>query len=265
MPLDCKKCHFSQASIGDADFCYKKYTKTLEPGSFCSHFMLSEDSRHVRFVKSIKNAVLGAPLDEDFDKLPFSKQTEQFGQIAEHFLKILEILDLDTSDPSLINTPGRVAKMYIDQIFSGLDFNHFPRIMLMPASEASGERHIIMQNNITMYSMCEHHFLPIVGTVSVAYVPNNVIVGLSKLNRVVQFFARRPQIQERLTEQIYSALSYILGTDTIAVRIKATHFCVKMRGVSDNTSEMLTNKLGGGFKTDGLLRNEYMNLLGQSL
>lgn len=187
---------------------------------------------------------------------------EKIAIIKDHFTSIMETLDLDLADDSLIDTPNRVAKMYVNEIFWGLDYDQFPKCTVVENKMQYDE--MVVERNINVQSNCEHHFVVIDGKATVAYIPNDKVLGLSKLNRVVEFFAKRPQIQERLTEQVYYALQYILGTDNIAVVIDAAHYCVKSRGIKDVGSSTITSKLGGGFKTDQALRAEFMNLVNKA-
>jgi GTP cyclohydrolase I len=186
-------------------------------------------------------------------------RTEKIDIIKDKFTDIMNVMGLDLSDDSLQDTPNRVAKMYINEIFWGLDYEAFPKCT---AVENKMEyESMVVERNINVQSNCEHHFVVIDGVGTVAYIPNKKVLGLSKLNRVVEYFAKRPQIQERLTEQVFYALQYILDTDHIAVVIDAQHYCVKSRGVEDVGSSTITSKLGGGFKTDKALRAEFMNLI----
>ena len=177
--------------------------------------------------------------------------------ISRLFAQIMEELNLDLFDDSLSGTPDRVAKMYIDEIFYGLDYNNFPKCTAVENKMQYDE--MVTVDRINMSSACEHHFVVIDGFATVSYIPNDKVIGLSKINRIVDFFAKRPQIQERLTEQIYYALNCILETENIAVKIKAVHYCVKSRGVKDVTSNTTTTKLGGVFKNNEV-RNEFLNL-----
>ena len=186
-------------------------------------------------------------------------RTEKIDIIRDKFTDIMNVMGLDLSDDSLMDTPNRVAKMYINEIFWGLDYAAFPKCT---AVENKMEyESMVIERNINVQSNCEHHFVVIDGVGTVAYIPNKKVLGLSKLNRIVEYFAKRPQIQERLTEQVYYALQYILDTDNIAVVIDAQHYCVKSRGVEDVGSSTITSKLGGGFKTDPALRHEFMNMI----
>jgi|TARA_R100000084_G_scaffold38927_2_gene15698 GTP cyclohydrolase I len=186
----------------------------------------------------------------------FSNKEEKKRNISNLFAKIMEELNLDLFDDSLSGTPNRVAKMYIDEIFYGLDYNNFPKCTAVNNKMKYDE--MVTVDNIVLSSNCEHHFVVIDGYATVSYIPKDKVIGLSKINRIVDFFAKRPQIQERLTEQIYYALNCILETDNIAVKIKAVHYCVKSRGVKDVTSSTITTKLGGVFKKIEV-RNEFLN------
>lgn len=193
------------------------------------------------------------PMMENFNEGSFTDQKEF---IEDKFQDIMNILGLDLRDDSLKDTPKRVAKMYVDEIFYGLDYQNFPKCTAVDNKMKYDEMVLIDQINVQ--SFCEHHFVSIDGYCKLAYIPNGKVLGLSKFNRVVDFFSRRPQIQERLTEQIYHALSFILKTEDIAVQIKASHLCVKTRGVQDVNSMTTTNKLGGKFRENSV-RNEFMN------
>jgi len=179
--------------------------------------------------------------------------------IEHHFRGIMETLGLDLTDDSLIDSPRRVAKMFVSEIFWGLDYDNFPKCTAVENKMRYDE--MVVERNISVMSSCEHHFVVIDGNATVAYIPGQHVLGLSKLNRIVEYFAKRPQIQERLTEQIYFALQYILGTDDIAVVVDAIHYCVRSRGVEDHGSSTVTSKLGGRFRTDPALRAEFMSIV----
>ena len=184
---------------------------------------------------------------------------EKIKEIENSFKHIMLVLGLDLDDDSLCETPNRVAKMYVNEIFWGLDPDAFPKCTTVDNKMKYDE--MVIERNINVQSNCEHHFVVIDGKATVAYIPKQKVLGLSKINRVVEYFSKRPQIQERLTEQIYHALQYILETDDIAVVIDAQHYCVKSRGVEDVGSSTITSKLGGDFKNDLALRAEFMNLV----
>ena len=176
------------------------------------------------------------------------RDDEKIAQIEYHFRQIMETLGLDLTDDSLKGTPKRVAKMYVKEIFSGLDPKNMPSVALFDNKYQYNE--MLVEKNISFYSNCEHHFVPIFGKAHVAYIANGQVIGLSKLNRIVQHFAKRPQVQERLTMQIAKELQKILGTEDIAVMIDAKHLCVASRGVKDDTSSTITSYYGGKFQDD---------------
>lgn len=184
---------------------------------------------------------------------------EKIDLIESKFEDIMTILGLDLNDDSLVETPKRVAKMYVNEIFWGLDYDAFPKCTAVDNKMSYDE--MVVERNVNVQSNCEHHFVIIDGLATVAYIPNKKVLGLSKINRIVEYFSKRPQIQERLTEQVYHALQYILDTDNIGVVIQAQHFCVRSRGVEDTGSSTITSKLGGVFKTDPNVRTEFMRLV----
>ena len=189
-------------------------------------------------------------------------RTKKIEMIEGYFRNIMHTLGLDLSDDSLIETPKRVAKMYVNEIFWGLDFEAFPKCTTVDNKMKYDE--MVVERNINVQSNCEHHFVVIDGLATVAYVPMQKVLGLSKINRVVEYFSKRPQIQERLTEQIFHALQFILETEDVAVMIDAQHFCVKSRGVEDAGSSTITSKLGGGFKSDPAARAEFYQIARQA-
>ena len=182
--------------------------------------------------------------------------SEKQQRIEGHVTEILKLLELDLSDDSLAETPQRIAKMYVQEIFSGLDYQSFPKITLIDNKMQVDE--MVKVSDITLTSTCEHHFVTIDGKATIAYIPRSKVIGLSKINRIVQFFARRPQVQERLTQQILVALQVLLDSKDVAVTITATHYCVKARGVMDATSETTTTSLGGIFKSRPETRAEFL-------
>ena len=185
--------------------------------------------------------------------------TEKIEKIEGHFDQIVSTLGLDLEDDSLTDTPKRVAKMYVNEIFWGLDYDAFPKATVVENKMQYNE--MVVEKGVSVQSYCEHHFVNIDGLATVAYVPNKKVLGLSKMNRIVEYFSRRPQIQERLTEQIYHALSFILETENVAVMIDAKHFCVKSRGVEDTQCSTVTSRLGGSFKAHPEVRAEFLALL----
>ncbi len=182
---------------------------------------------------------------------------EKYQRICESFTDIMSTLGLDLRDDSLQDTPQRIARMYVDEIFSGLDYQRFPKISVIENKMQVEE--MVRIDDIALTSTCEHHFVTIDGAARVAYIPGPKIIGLSKINRIVRFFAQRPQVQERLTQQILVALQALLETDDVAVTINATHYCVKSRGVMDVNSQTRTTALGGAFKANQSTRNEFLS------
>jgi GTP cyclohydrolase I len=178
-------------------------------------------------------------------------------RLTELMTQVVQTLGLDLTDDSLAETPARIAKMYIDEVFSGLDYSTFPKISMIDNKMHAEE--MVKVQNISFTSTCEHHFVTIDGTATVAYIPGKKIIGLSKLNRIVKFFAQRPQVQERLTQQIQVSLQALLGVKDVAVSIDAVHYCVKSRGVMDTSSSTKTMALGGAFKTDAVTRSEFLS------
>ena len=185
-------------------------------------------------------------------------RTDKIDSIEKDFTNIMKTLGLDLTDDSLMETPKRVAKMYVNEIFWGLDYEAFPKCTAVDNKMTYDE--MVVERNINVQSNCEHHFVIIDGVATVGYIPKQKVLGLSKMNRIVEYFSKRPQIQERLTEQVWHALQYILETDDIAVVVDAQHFCVKSRGVEDVGSSTTTSKLGGAFKDNQTVRGEFMAL-----
>lgn len=203
----------------------------------------------------VRNALLARGLETPMIPNGLNRD-EKYQRIAAAFAEITQTLGLDMSDDSLSETPHRVAKMYVDEIFSGLDYSQFPKISVI-ANKMQVEE-MVQVDNIDLVSTCEHHFVTIDGSARVAYIPGDTIIGLSKINRIVRFFAQRPQVQERLNQQILVALQTLLGTEDVAVAINAMHYCVKSRGVMDSNSSTRTTALGGAFKSNPATRSEFM-------
>ncbi|MEO1032235.1 GTP cyclohydrolase I FolE [Winogradskyella sp.] len=172
---------------------------------------------------------------------------EKKERISILFSEIMDVLGLDLTDDSLKGTPDRVAKMYVEEIFSGLDPENKPKVALFDNKYQYNQ--MLVEKNITFYSNCEHHFVPIIGKAHIAYKSSGKVIGLSKLNRIVQYYAKRPQVQERLTNQIANELKTVLDTEDVAVIIDAKHLCVSSRGVKDDTSATVTTYYGGEFNT----------------
>ncbi len=180
---------------------------------------------------------------------------EKRQRIKSAMTDVMEALGLDLADDSLCDTPRRIAKMYVDEIFSGLDYRKFPKITQIENKMKIEQP--VQVTDISLTSTCEHHFVTIDGTASVAYIPKHTVIGLSKINRLVAFFAQRPQVQERLTQQVMVALQALTGTEDVAVSINATHYCVKARGIRDSQSYTKTSSLGGVFNTNADMRKEF--------
>jgi GTP cyclohydrolase IA len=183
---------------------------------------------------------------------------EKVEKITEKFREIMEILGLDLSNDSLQDSPKRVAKMYVHEIFRGLKEENFPKITVIE-NEMLYDQMVVVKD-ISLLSVCEHHFVTIHGVAHVAYIPSQGVIGLSKINRIADYFSRRPQVQERLTKQIADCLSHILKTDDVAVFIKAKHYCVISRGAEDTNSETITTDLRGAFKHNPETRSEFLNI-----
>jgi len=183
---------------------------------------------------------------------------EKMRLISKHFRQIMLVLGLDLNDDSLKGTPDRVAKMYVKEIFSGLNPDNKPDVTLFENKYHYCQ--MLVEKNITVYSSCEHHFVPIIGKAHVAYYPNGKVIGLSKINRIVQYYCKRPQVQERLTEQIAEALKQALHTDDVAVVVDAVHFCVTSRGIGDVNSSTLTSHYSGKFLSEQT-KKEFLSFL----
>ena len=183
---------------------------------------------------------------------------EKIDVIQGHVQAIFEALGMDLTDDSIMDTPKRVAKMYVNEIFWGLEPKAFPKCTTV--ENKMGYNSMVLERGITVASFCEHHLQPIWGKATVAYIPKNKVLGLSKMNRIVEYFSRRPQVQERLTEQVAAALKKVLETEDVGVVIDAEHFCVKCRGVEDTGSSTVTSRISGDFMDDPQVRMEFLSL-----
>jgi GTP cyclohydrolase I len=213
------------------------------------------DSQVSPEANQVRHALLELGLETPVIENGLSRD-EKYQRIKASMIDVVTTLGLDLSDDSLCETPHRIAKMYVDELFSGLDYSNFPKISVIDNKMQVEE--MIKISDIGVISTCEHHFVTIDGRSRVAYIPNDKIIGLSKVNRIVKFFAQRPQVQERLTQQVLVALQTLLETDDVAVTIDATHYCVKARGVMDANSRTQTTSLGGRFKADHRTRAEFL-------
>ena len=218
--------------------------------------------------KEDKNTTIGddhffTSLDNPLTSNAFEKtDAEKIHIISDHFKKIMETLGMDLSDDSLSGTPQRVAKMYVQELFSGLNPANEPSISLFENNYKYNG--MLVEKDIELYSLCEHHFVPIVGKVHVAYYANENVIGLSKINRIVQHFAKRPQVQERLTMQIVKKMQEVLGTQDVSCIVDAKHFCVCMRGVKDSQSTTVTSQFKGKFENADN-KNEFLSLISSQL
>ncbi|MCG7489245.1 GTP cyclohydrolase I FolE [Vibrio sp. Of14-4] len=211
--------------------------------------MISEEAKRVK--EALIEQGLETPIVES-DMTPEQKYQRIKGLLTE----VISVMGLDLNDDSVAETPHRIAKMYVNEIFSGLDYINFPKITVIENKMKVDE--MVKVSNINLTSTCEHHFVTIDGLAKVAYLPKSKVIGLSKINRIVRFFAQRPQVQERLTQQILLAIQTLTETDDVAVTIDATHYCVKSRGVMDVNSNTTTTALGGCFKTNPQTRAEFL-------
>jgi GTP cyclohydrolase I len=215
----------------------------------------AENKMHEEIGDGHESFSLETPMREDAFELDDDIKIEL---IEKHFKEIMLILGLDMTDDSLKGTPHRVAKMYVEEIFSGLNPKHKPKAKLF--ENKYNYKNMLIEKNITFHSTCEHHFVPIIGKAHVAYIPGGRVVGLSKLNRIVRYFAQRPQVQERMTIQIANMLKEVLQSENVAVIIEADHLCVASRGVKDVTSNTITSEYCGKFQ-DAQTREEFLKYL----
>lgn len=195
------------------------------------------------------------PMRENAFEKTDDEKIEAIEKDMEH---IMETLGLDLTDDSLKGTPRRFAKMYINELFAGLDPAHKPKASVFDNKYQYGE--MLVEKNIVLYSTCEHHFLPIIGRAHVAYISNGTVVGLSKMNRIVDYYAKRPQVQERLTLQIVEEMQNVLGTENVGCVIDAKHLCVNSRGIRDIESSTVTGEFGGKFK-DPNVKQEFLDYI----
>lgn len=215
--------------------------------------------KQLREIEAMGNEHIGSSSDTPLRPDAFEKSDiEKIALIKKDVERILETLGMDLTDDSLKGTPNRVAKMFVQEIFGGLHPDRKPKASTFENKYKYGE--MLVEKNITLYSTCEHHLLPIVGKAHIAYISNGTVVGLSKMNRVVDYYAKRPQVQERLTMQIVTELQQILGTEDVACVIDAKHLCVNSRGIRDIDSSTVTSEFGGKFK-DSQTRREFLDYI----
>ena len=209
---------------------------------------ISESAQRVRAAleeKGLETPMAGNGLSDEQKRL----------KIESAMREVMDTLGLDLSDDSLCDTPKRIAKMYVDEIFGGLDYRKFPKITQIENKMRLDQP--VQVSDISLNSTCEHHFVTIDGTATVSYIPKDTVLGLSKINRLVGFFAQRPQVQERLTQQVLVAIQTLTGSEDVAVSINSTHYCVKARGIRDTNSYTKTSALGGKFLEDAELRRQF--------
>ena len=212
-----------------------------------------ENSLTTEQIDALVEAHMGTSIDTPMREGAFDRSDEEkVAMIAEKFTDIMDILGLDLKDDSLRGTPLRVAKMYVKEAFAGLNPDNEPEMKLF--DNKYGYSEMLVERDIKVHSHCEHHFVPIIGKCHVAYIPNGKVVGLSKLNRIVRHYAKRPQVQERLTRQIAEAMMEGLGTEHVAVYLEADHMCVKTRGIEDDHSSTVTMAFHGSFQNENTKR-----------
>lgn len=210
-------------------------------------------------IEALGNDHVGTSSDTPLRTDAFEKSDiEKIAAIKKDIISILETLGMDLTDDSLKGTPSRVAKMFVQEIFAGLHPDRKPKASTFVNKYKYGE--MLVEKNITLYSTCEHHLLPIVGKAHIAYISNGTVMGLSKMNRIVDYYAKRPQVQERLTIQIVQELQRIMSTEDVACVIDAKHLCVNSRGIRDIDSSTVTSEFGGKFK-DPQIRREFLDYL----
>jgi GTP cyclohydrolase I len=204
----------------------------------------------------VRKHLIGLQLETlaDIPKLGLARDAMEKG-----LTQFFSHMGLNTEDPSLVESPRRIADMFVHELCAGLDYENFPKCTMQPTIEADNE--MVMLKDITTISLCEHHFQTIAGKTHVAYLPGENLLGVSKLARITNFFMRRPQVQERLTAQIFYALQFILGTEDVAVYQESAHYCIRARGVMDPNSSMVTSKMGGRFMTNPSLRQEFLHAI----
>lgn len=207
----------------------------------------------------VMEVLVNLGIDTPTDWQRFNEPTDtKIHMVQQNVEDMLEVIGMDLKDDSIRDTPKRLAKMYVGELFWGLNYDLFPKCTVV--ENKMNAKEMVVRQNVPVKSMCEHHFMPIAGNATVAYLPREKLLGLSKMDRIVDFFSRRPQVQERLTEQIAAALKFILDTEDVAVVIKAQHFCVSHRGVGSPDSTTVTSRLHGKFFSVDSLRAEFLNL-----
>lgn len=234
----------------------KLTNNTATKNGFHNRHNGQHSSTEVLEMEDLGDNHVGTSLETPMREDAFEMEDDQKVELIEgHFREIMNIMGLDLNDDSLNGTPHRVAKMYVKEIFSGLNPANKPRVALFDNKYQYNQ--MLVEKDITLYSFCEHHFVPIIGRAHVAYISNGKVVGLSKINRIVQYYAKRPQVQERLTKQIAEELKQLLETEDVAVVIEAEHLCVAARGVEDVNSKTVTAEYCGKFEENDT-RKEFL-------
>lgn len=212
--------------------------------------------------QQVKDHLVSIGLETPMTNRVNVSDNEKIAAIALNMEESLKTLGLDLTDDSLIDTPNRIAKMWVKEIFWGLDYSQFPKCTTIDNKMGrNSQGSFVVERNINVQSNCEHHFVVIDGKACVAYIPRDKVLGLSKLNRIVEFFAKRPQVQERLTEQIAATISFVTGTPDVAVYLEAIHYCVKSRGIQDTGSSTCTLAVDGLFSDpQSDVRREFLNI-----
>lgn len=227
--------------------------------SFITDEIFQKNGKYRKFIEEMGDEHISSSIDTPLKKNAFEiSDNEKIEIIEGHFKQIMETLGLDLNDDSLKGTPYRVAKMFVKEIFNGLNPANKPEIKVFNNTYKYGE--MLVEKNISLKSSCEHHFLPIVGKVHVAYISSGEVIGLSKINRIVDYYGRRPQVQERLTRQIAAEIKNVLNTNDVAVIIDAKHMCVSFRGIEDDTSSTITSEFSGKFK-DESTKQEFLKYI----
>ena len=232
----------------------------------CNHYLVliytqMDLEKQLKDIEAMGDDHVGSSTDTPLRPDAFElSDIEKIERIKKDVHSIMETLGLDLTDDSLKGTPNRVAKMFVQEIFGGLHPDRKPKASTFDNKYKYGE--MLVEKNITLYSTCEHHLLPIVGKAHIAYISNGTVVGLSKMNRIVDYFAKRPQVQERLTMQVVKELQKVLNTEDVACVIDAKHLCVNSRGIRDIDSSTVTSEFGGKFKNAEIRRDflDYINL-----
>ncbi len=221
--------------------------------------MVNREKCDPRLGEEVFEHLVDMGLETPTTELVSVSREDKLDRIIPAMTELVETLGLDLDDDSIQDTPRRLAKMYVDELTWGLNYNNFPKCTRID-NKMNYNGSFVLERDVQCMSLCEHHFVTIDGLASIAYIPDQYVLGLSKLNRIAQFFSRRPQVQERLTEQIAETISFVAGTEDVAVVLKANHYCVKSRGIQDVGSDTLTAAFRGSFADiDASIRKEFLS------